>query len=209
MAGKIYDISVDVRKGMVVYPKDPRFRSRAVSFIERDGVALHKIMMGNHTGTHVDAPAHFIPGGLSISDLSLELMNGRTRVVEIHSGEKIDVSELRESVHTDDFRLLFKTKNSLLWNSRKKFKKDYVYMTPEAAEFLVESGIKLIGIDYLSIERFGDRSFPVHKMLLSNQIVIVEGLDLSQVEPGFYDMSCLPLRLTGLDAAPARVILRG
>jgi arylformamidase len=209
MPGKIYDISVDVRKGMVVYPKDPRFRSRAVSCIERDGVALQKIMMGNHTGTHVDAPAHFIPGGLTITDLSLELMNGRTRVVEIHSGEKIDVSELRQSVHTDDFRLLFKTKNSLLWNSRKKFKKDYVYMTPAAAEFLVESGIKLIGIDYLSIERFGDQSFAVHKLLLGNQIVLVEGLDLSQVEPGFYDMSCLPLRLAGLDAAPARVILRG
>lgn len=209
MPGKIYDISVDVRQGMVIYPKDPRFRAKPLATIDRNGVALQKIVMGNHTGTHVDAPAHFIPGGMSITDLSLELMNGRTRVVEISNSEKIDVSELRESIQTEDFRLLFKTKNSLLWGSRKKFKKDYIYMTPEAAEFLVESGIKLIGIDYLSIERYGDDSFPVHKILLSNQIVIVEGVDLSQVEPGFYDMSCLPLRLTGLDAAPARVILRG
>ena len=135
MPNKIYDISVDIRKGMVVYPKDPRFRFRQAASVEKDGVSLHKIMMGNHTGTHVDAPAHFIEGGASVTDLALELMNGRVRVIEVHSTEKIDVSELQQSLMPDDFRILFKTKNSLLWSSRKKFKKDYVYMTPGSGQF--------------------------------------------------------------------------
>ena len=91
MPGKIYDISVDIRKGMPVYPKDPHFRFRQVSTLEKDGFSAHKIMMGNHTGTHVDAPSHFIPGGATVSDLSLDLMNGRARVVEIHHPEKIDL----------------------------------------------------------------------------------------------------------------------
>lgn len=209
MPNKIYDISVDIRKGMVVYPKDPRFRFRQAASVEKDGVSLHKIMMGNHTGTHVDAPAHFIEGGASVTDLALELMNGRVRVIEVHSTEKIDVSELQQSLMPDDFRILFKTKNSLLWSSRKKFKKDYIYMTPEAANFLVQSGVKLVGVDYLSIDRFGSDSYPVHKILLGNQVIIVEALNLAEVEEGSYEMSCLPLKLSGLDAAPARVILRG
>src|SRR5580765_8338561 len=174
MANKIYDISVDIRKGMLVFPKDPRFRSRQLKAAEGDGYSMHRVMMSNHTGTHVDAPSHFLPGGATITDLPLELMNGRVRVVEIHSTEKIDVTELQQHVLMDDFRVLFKTKNSLLWSSRKKFKKDHIYMTPEAAKYLVESGIKLIGFDYLSIDRFGDETFSVHKTLLGNQVILVE-----------------------------------
>lgn len=209
MANKIYDISVDIRQGMLVYPKDPRFRSRLMKSVEKDGYGMHKIMMSNHAGTHVDAPAHFIAGGATVSDLPLELMNGRVRVVEIRSTEKIDVPELQKLVIMDDFRILFKTKNSLLWSSRKKFKKNYIYLTPEAANYLVESGIKLIGFDYLSIDRFGEESFSVHKILLGNQVILIESLNLAEVEEGSYEMSCLPLKLAGLDAAPARVILRG
>ena len=209
MPGKIYDISVAIRKGMPSFPKDPRFRSRQTKTVDRDGYCLHRILMSDHTGTHVDAPSHFIEGGPSVSDLSLELMNGRVRVVEIHSTEKIDVSELQQGALVDDFRVLFKTKNSLLWSSRKKFKKDHIYMTPEAAKYLVESGVKLIGFDYLSIDRFGDGSYPVHKILLGSQVILIESLNLAEVDAGSYEMFCLPLKLTGLDAAPARVILRG
>lgn len=209
MPGKIYDISVDIRKGMPVFPKDPRFRSRQTKTLEKDGYCLHKIMMSDHTGTHVDAPSHFIAGGASVTDLSLELMNGRVRVVEINSTEKIDVGELQQKVLVDDFRVLFKTKNSLLWSKRKKFKKDHIYMTPEAANYLVESGIKLVGFDYLSIDKFGEEAYPVHKILLGNQCVLIESLNLAEVDEGSFEMSCLPLKLTGLDAAPARVVLRG
>lgn len=208
MPGKIYDISVDIRKGMPVYPKDPRFRVRQIRTHEKDHHELHKLMMSNHAGTHVDAPAHFVPGGMTITDLPLEMLNGRARVVEIHNTEKIDVPELQQSVHTEDFRILFKTKNSLLWGKRKKFKKDAIYMTPEGAQYLVENGIKLIGFDYLSIDRFGDEEFKVHRILLENQVILVEGLNLAEVDADFYDLSCLPLKLTGLDAAPARAILR-
>jgi arylformamidase len=209
MPGKIYDISVDIRQGMPVFPGDPRFRLRQLHDAAASGFNLHKIMMGNHTGTHVDAPAHFIPGGATVTDLSLELMNGNTRVVEFHGKEKIDASDLKKILVVDDFRVLFKTRNSLLWGSRKKFKKDHIYLTPDAANFLVESGIKLVGFDYLSVDRFGDESYPVHKILLQNGVILIESLNLAEVEQGDYDMSCLPLKLSGLDAAPARVILRG
>jgi arylformamidase len=209
MPGKIYDISVAIRQGMPVYPKDPRFRSRQLSTLEKDGVSMHKLMFGNHTGTHVDAPSHMIAGGSSVTDLPLELLNGRTRVVEIHHPEKIDAPELQQLVLVDDFRVLFKTRNSMLWRKRKKFTKNYIHMTSAAAEYLVESGIKLVGFDYLSIDRFGDDTFPVHKILLGNQVILIEGLNLEEVEEGSYELSCLPMKLTGLDGAPARVILRG
>jgi arylformamidase len=167
------------------------------------------MILSNHTGTHVDAPSHFIAGGATITDLPLEQMNGRVRVVAIPGGEKIDVPQLQQLVLMDDFRVLFKTRNSLLWSSRKKYKKDHIYMTPEAATYLVENGIKLVGFDYLSIDRFGAEDFPVHKILLGNQVILVESLNLAEIDEGSYEMSCLPLKLTGLDAAPARVILRG
>jgi arylformamidase len=208
MAQKIYDISVDLRTRMHVYPGDPRFRSKQVKSIGKDGYELHKLLLGNHSGTHVDAPAHFIEGGKRITDLPLELLIGRVRVVEIHGAEKVDVPELQKITLVDDFRILFKTRNSLLWKARKRFKKDYIYLTLNAAMFLAENGIKLIGFDYLSIERYGEKEHPVHQFLLDNEIVIVEGLNLAEVEEGDYEMACLPLKLKGLDAAPARVILR-
>ena len=209
MPTKIYDVSVPIHSGMHVYPGDPRFRARPVrSLADGDSFQLHKIALGNHTGTHVDAPLHFLKDGPTITDLPLEVMNGRARVIQVHNTEKIDVPELREILLVDDFRVLFKTKNSLLWNSRKHFSKDYAYLTPEAAQYLTENGIKLIGFDYLSVDRYGDTSYPVHKILLQNQVVLIESLNLSEVDEGEYELFCLPLPLSGMDAAPARVILR-
>lgn len=206
---KIYDISVDVAEGMHVFPGDPKFHCHSVKSLGTgDSYELHRITLGNHAGTHVDAPSHLLQEGAKVNDLSLEVMNGRVRVVEIHNPEKIDVPELLQLVLVDDFRLLFKTRNSHLWGTEKHFSKKYIYLTEDGAGYLTENGIKLVGIDYLSVDRYGDESYPAHKILLGNQIVIVEGLNLVEVEEGEYDMSCLPLRLPGLDAAPARVILR-
>jgi arylformamidase len=205
---KIYDVSVEVNPKMHVYPGDPKFRSRQMKALDKDSYQLFKIMMGNHAGTHVDAPAHFLKEGATIEDLPLELMNGRARVVEIHNNEKVDVPELEQLMLADDFRVLFKTRNSLIWNSRKKFRKNYIYLTEGAANYLAESGIKLIGFDYLSIDQFGSSSHPAHKTLLGNSVILIEGLNLAEVEEGHYELLCLPLRLTGLDAAPARVVLK-
>ena len=206
---KLYDISLDIHAAMHVYPGDPKFHSSNVKSIENgDLFECSRISLSNHTGTHVDAPSHFVKGGMTITDIPVEVMNGRVRVVEISDTEKVDVSELQQLVRMDDFRILFKTKNSLVWNSHKHFYKDHVYLTPEAARYLSENGIKLVGFDYLSVDRHGDDSYPAHRALLENQVVIVEGLNLSEVEQGEYDFICLPLRLKGLDAAPARALLK-
>jgi arylformamidase len=162
----------------------------------------------NHAGTHVDAPAHFIKDGATIEEIPLEIMNGRVRVVEIYNKRHVDVDELSKLVRVDDFRILFKTRNSLLWKSRKTFQRKHIYLTLQASRYLVENGIKLVGFDYLSVEEFGNTEYPVHRYLLGNQVVLIEGLNLSEVEEGDYEMSCLPLRLSGMDGAPARVILR-
>ena len=206
---KFYDISVDIHPRMQGYPGDPKFRSKAVKSLEKgDPFGLSKIMMSNHAGTHVDAPSHLNPGGWTITDIPLEVMNGRARVVEIHNGERIDLPELKQLVLMDDFRILFKTRNSHLWTNHKYFSKKYVYLTPQGATYLIDNGIKLVGFDYHSVDRFGDEEYPVHKLLLKNQIALVEGLNLAEVEEGEYEMSCLPLRLKGMDAAPARVVLK-
>lgn len=205
---KVYDISVPIGRDIHIFPGDPRFRSRQYRSLENgDLFNTQKISLGNHMGTHVDAPSHFIKGGATVTDLSLEVMHGRARVVEIHHPEKIDVPELQKLVLMDDFRILFKTRNSHIWSTHKHFTRKYIYLTGEGAKFLAENGIKLVGIDYLSIDRYGDDTFPAHKALLENGIIIVEGLNLVEVEEGNYDISCSPLALTGMDAAPARVIL--
>lgn len=209
MAMKIYDVSVGIEAGMHVYPGDPRFKSKVVSSLDKgDPHSLFRFAMGNHTGTHVDAPAHFVAGGATVTDLPLEVMNGRTRVVVIRNKDKVDLPELQQLVLVDDFRVLFKTRNSLIWGNYKKFRKNHIYITEDAAKFLTENGVKLVGFDYLSVDRYGDESYPVHKTFLQNGVVILEGLNLSEVEEGDYDMSCLPLPLKGMDGAPARVILK-
>lgn len=206
---KFYDISVDIHPRMQALPGDPKFRSKAVRSLENgDPFGLSKIMMSNHTGTHVDAPSHLNNRGWTITDIPLEVMNGRTRVVEIHNGEKIDLPELKQLILMDDFRILFKTRNSHLWSNHKYFSKKYVYLTPQGARYLIDNGIKLVGFDYHSVDRFGDEEYPVHRLLLENQIALVEGLNLAEVEEGEYEMSCLPIRLKGMDAAPARVVLK-
>jgi arylformamidase len=208
MAAKIYDISVDIQVGMPTYPGDAKFKSRKLKSVESDGYEIHRLSLGNHTGTHVDAPAHFIQDGATITELPLDILNGRVRVIEIQNKYQVGLTEVQNLKLDNDFRILFKTRNSSLWKTRKRFQKNYVYLTLDAAKYLAENDIKLIGFDYLSVEKFGDSEHPVHRYLLGNQVIILEGLNLSEVEEGEYEICCLPMKLTGLDAAPARVILR-
>mgnify|MGYP001770798010 CR=1 FL=1 len=207
---RIYDISLPIDQRTPIYPGDPAIQIEAHASIDRGDVAnVTALRFGAHTGTHVDAPAHFIASGAGVCALSLEAMIGCARVIEIPADAQAvlpeHLTEIGESV-----RVLFKTRNSSLWTqSVGSFRTDYVYLSSEAARVLVQRGVRLVGIDYLSVERYGAGDFSTHLTLLANGVVIVEGLDLSAVAPGTYDLICLPLRIAGGagDGAPARVVL--
>jgi arylformamidase len=190
------------------YPGDPPYRSEFVrSISDGESCNLTRLSMGAHSGTHVDAPYHFLADGATVDQIPLEILIGKARVVEIAALERIDRADLERVDLRDDIRVLFKTRMSGQLR-QPLFQENFVYLTPDAASYLAKVGIKLVGIDYLSIERFGSRDFEAHHALLGAGVVIVEGLDLSAVEPGEYDLTCLPLRLAGAEGAPARVILR-
>ena len=205
---KIYDVTVSISKDMVVYPGDPPVKIERKSTINKNDAKsnLSRYSFGSHTGTHVDAPFHFIENGITVDKLPLELLVGRARVVEV-TAPRIDESVLEEFDFTPDARVLFKTRNSYLW-SQKNFVEDYVYITPGAARSLVSQGIKVIGIDYLSVEKYGVETFDTHLIFLNAGTLIIEGLDLREIEPGDYELICLPLKVKDGDGAPARVVLR-
>ena len=205
---KIYDVTVPISPKLPVYPGDPGIDlDQVFSLVKGDPANVTRINMGSHTGTHVDAPYHFIETGQKLDELKLEIFMGRTHVLEI-TAPVITESVLSEFDFTDKTRVLFKTRNSYLWDRGPEFIKEYVYIEPRAAEVLVKEGIKLVGIDYLSVEKFGSTTFETHLELLKNGVAIIEGLNLRDVEPGDYEMICLSLRLADGDGAPARVILR-
>ena len=205
---KIFDVSVPISKDMVVYPGDPPVKIERRQIIAKNDSKfnLTRYSFGSHSGTHVDPPFHCIEDGITADKLPLELLIGRARVVEI-TAPAIDDVALAEIDLTEDVRLLFKTRNSYLWG-QKKFVEEFVYITPSAARTLVNNGIKVVGIDYLSVEKFGAAEPETHLILLGGGVVIIEGLDLREVEPGDYEMICLPLRVKDGDGAPARVVLR-
>jgi arylformamidase len=204
---RIYDVTVPLSKELVVYPGDPHVKINRRTKVNEDEAKynLSRYSFSSHAGTHVDPPFHLIEGGITVDKLPLELLMGRARVVEV-TAPCIDESVLEEFDFTVDARVLFKTRNSYLW-SQKTFVKDYVYMTPGAARSLVNDGIKLVGIDYLSVDKF-DGEPETHMALLSAGTIIIEGLDLRDVEAGDYELICLPLKVKDGDGAPARVVLR-
>jgi len=204
---KIFDVTVPLSKDLIVYPGDPHVKIHRRTKVNQDEAKwnLSRYSFSSHAGTHVDPPFHLIEDGLTVDKLPLELLIGRARVVEV-TAPIIDEAVLEEFDYTADARLLFKTRNSYLW-SQKTFVKDYVYITPGAARSLVNDGIKVVGIDYLSVDKF-DSEPETHMALLSGGAIIIEGLDLREVEPGDYEMICLPLKVLGGDGAPARVVLR-
>lgn len=202
---KIIDISPAIEEGMLLYPGDAQFQKIPICTIERSGCNMMKIGLGTHTGSHIDAPLHFLSDGDSIDNIPLSTFIGKVQVVEI-KGREITSGILREKVAPDAERLLFKTTNSTLTQER-RFSKDYTYLTQDGAQFLARSGIKLVGIDYISIERFGTSDFSVHKTLFEARICVLEGIDLSHVRAGYYTLVALPLKLKGLDGSPVRAIL--
>ncbi len=205
----IYDLTVPITPTMPVWPGDPPVQLQKKSHLSRDKthtVRLTAIEMGSHTGTHIDAPYHMIDGGKYLHEFPLETLTGPVTVFEIRVGRSIDRAAL-ESLEWDGVeRVLFKTVNSSHWRDG-KFYDDFVYLEPGGAEFLVQRGLKLVGIDYLSIDKFKSESHPSHFVLLTKNIVILEGLNLSAVPAGEYTLFALPLNLQDADGAPARVIL--
>lgn len=209
----IYDVSIPLKSGGLTYPGNPEFQvtlQQSVSGGASGGGAnVSRLQMGSHTGTHVDAPRHFYNDGASVDKLSLEVLTGPARVVEFGSSVRaIERSHLERIDLTDVKRILFKTRNSDLLKNR-GFQKDYTYVAPDGAEYLAGQGIWLVGVDYLSVEQFRSGHHRTHHTLLSRGIIIIEGLDLSQVPGGDYDLYCLPLRIEDCDGAPARTILIG
>jgi arylformamidase len=206
---RIYDVTVPISANMIVYPGDPAVLIEPVQEIGKDNslsnVSLYSL--GSHTGTHVDPPFHFIKDGPTVDRLPLDLLIGPVRVAEV-SEEVIDETVVDRLDLDGVTRLFFKTRNSRLWE-RPDFVDDFVYITPNAASTLIELGVRAVGIDYLSVEKFDFETPMTHLTFLRAGVLIVEGLDLRAVEPGDYEMICLPMRIKGGDGAPARVVLRG
>jgi arylformamidase len=205
---KLLDVSVRLAAGIPAFPGNPEFELQPVKRIAEGGSSnVSRLVMGTHTGTHVDAPKHFIDDGAGVDELPLDLLIGRARVVEINHRGGIGADDLAAAGLREDLRVLLKTPNSRLWNSR-EFHNDYAHLSEAGARYIVEQGVKLVGIDYLSIEQFKKPGAPAHRQLLSNGVIIIEGLNLAEAEAGMYEMYCLPLPVSGGDGAPARVVLK-
>ena len=205
---KLIDVSVPLDAQLPTYPHNTPFSVEPIKRLARgDSSNVSTLHMSAHTGTHVDAPRHFFDEGAGTEALPLELLVGRTRVIEIDSRTAVAAEELAAIDFSDDIRVLIKTHNSRLWGSP-EFHTDYVGITESGAKHLVEHGIKVVGVDYLSVEQFRHPGAPAHHVLLGAGTIVIEGLDLRDVDPGVYEMFCLPLRVVGSDGAPARVVLR-
>ena len=205
---RIHDISVPVRTGGIVYPGNPEILIEAQQAISRGaGANVSRISFGSHTATHVDAAKHFFDDGETVDRIALERFIGPALLIAVDdsltSVTRGDLERHDLSGHT---RLLIRTRNSSLL-ADPEYHRDYTYLAPDGAAYLVEKGMELVGVDYLSIEQFRSGHHRTHRTLLEKNIVIVEGLNLSGIEPGTYDFVCLPLRLEGLDGAPARAVL--
>jgi arylformamidase len=203
------DISLPLQNSMICWPDDPpvtieRIREEGPEYI----TTVSALCLGTHSGTHIDAPVHYFPEGKSIDLMPPDITIGKARVIEIQDGQSITTKELALHHVRQGERILFKTNNSLRTRYTDTFTKDYVYVSVDAARYLVECGIKMAGIDYLSVGAYHRDGAETHKILLGHDIWIIEGLDLSRVMQGTYDLICLPLRIAGADGAPARAMIR-
>jgi arylformamidase len=206
----IYDISLTISPSLPTWPGDPALELEQIESMDKGAHAnVTRISAAVHLGTHVDAPHHFLNDGRTVESLPLDVLTGPCYVVQLPDGVEAITAEMLERMElTFDFkRILFGTSNSHWWkNGETKFQTDFVAITEDGAEWLVKRGVKLVGVDYLSVAPYGD-SVPTHTVLLKAGVVVVEGLNLSQVSRGFYDLYCLPLKIAGSDGAPARAIL--
>ena len=205
---KLIDVSLPLDARLPTYPHDTPFTLEAVKRMARgDSSNVSTLHMSAHAGTHVDAPRHYFDDGAGTEALPLELLIGRARVIEIDSRTGVAAEDLRDIDLSGDVRVLIKTHNSQLWGSP-EFHPDYVGVTESGATHLVEHGVKVVGVDYLSVEQYKKPGAPAHHILLGGGTIVIEGLNLRDVEPGVYEMYCLPLSIVGADGAPARVVLR-
>lgn len=204
----ILDVSVPISERLPTWPGDPKVSLTRVSAISRgDAANVSRLDAGVHTGTHVDAPLHFVDGAPGIDSIPVETLVGPCLVVEADPpGLELRPEDLPDTHHV---RVLFKTRNSRRWAAGEEaFDTEFVAVGPDLARRLVAEGKILVGVDYLSVEIFhAPFAHPVHHTLLEARVVVLEGLDLSLAEPGEYDLCCLPLKLVGSDGAPARTIL--
>jgi arylformamidase len=203
------DISVPLKTGMVHWPDNPPVSIELMLDMDLGDTAyVSKLSMGAHTGTHMDAPRHFLRGGVGIDTMPLDATIGPARVIQIADPQSIKRGELEGYHIQPGERILFKTANSArCWRSD-DFVEDFVYINQEAARYLATAGVRTVGVDYLSVGGYGVDSTETHQALLEAGIWVIEGLNLSAVEPGTYDLICLPLRIEGADGAPARALLR-
>ncbi|MGZ3595196.1 MAG: cyclase family protein [Syntrophales bacterium] len=204
------DISLTLKSNMMHWPGDPPVSIERVREMDKgDTVNLSKITMGAHSGTHVDAPVHFIKGAEGVDQLLFDSLMGPARVIEIADADTIREEDITDYRIKKGERILLRTQNSIkkiLY--RDVFTEDFVYLEKSAAEFLVSRGIKTLGVDYLSVGGYKKNGPDVHRLLLGAGILIIEGLDLSKTPPGLYNMICLPMKILDSDGAPARVILK-
>lgn len=205
---KLFDLTVPISSKTPVFPGDPKFKKEEICHLKNgDNYGLSRMEMGNHMGTHIDFPAHVIENEKVSSDYPLEQLIGNGLIVEVPEVETSITSEFitRQSIQKGDI-VFFKTSNSKLWNEETLSNK-YVYLEPEAAEQLVQQGVKIVGIDYISIDSLENEKLPVHHTLLSNDVLIVEGLNMEGVPPGRYKIYIVPLNILDMDGLPARVFV--
>ena len=205
---RIYDISVPIRSGGLVYPGNPEIDISLQQAIAKGaGANVSAIRFGSHTGTHADAARHFFDDGQTVDKIPLERLIGRAVLIKFPDDlRSIGANDLRAHDLKGQKRVLIGTRNSALL-SQKEFVPDFTYLAPDGAQYLVDQGIELVGVDYLSIEQFHSGHHRTHRTLLERSVVIIEGLDLSAPPAGEYEFICLPLRIEGCDGAPARAVL--
>ncbi len=205
---KVHDISVPLRQDMPTYVDEPGPKLEFRKLLSKgDSATVSVLSLGSHTGTHVDAPSHFLDGGPGVESLPLDALVGAAYVAEFGGESHITAADLDSmTIPADCQRLLFKTSNGRFWEDS-QFHTEFIALAPDAARALAERGLKLVGIDYLSIEKFRARPHEVHQTLLASGVVILEGVDLRRVAPGEYLLVCAPLNVVGAEGAPARAFL--
>jgi len=205
---KLIDVTVPLDSRLPTYPGNTPYTLEPIKRMAEGGSSnVSSLHLSAHAGTHVDAPRHMFDDGGGIETLPLDMLCGRTRVVELTTRKGITSEDLAAFDLSEDVRLLLKTSNSRLWGSP-EFHADFIGVTESAARYLVDHGVKVLGVDYLSVEEFKKPGAPAHRTLMRGGTIVIEGLNLRDVEPGTYEMFCLPLPAVGSDGAPARVVLR-